>query len=210
LELFLGGSAAQTFELLRHYGLFAYLFPDTEACLAVEEGGYPHVLLVQALKNTDERIAENKPVTPAFLFAALLWEPMRVLANEYQQNGMTEIQSAQLAGQNVLVKQNTRVVLPKRFSSQSREIWVMQLRLKRTTGVRAFRLLEHARFRAAYDFMLLRAEAGEDLQSLCEWWTKFQVVSEEEKKVMSRSPNYKKDGPRKRKKRKRKVGTKPE
>ncbi|MGH8513167.1 MAG: polynucleotide adenylyltransferase PcnB, partial [Gammaproteobacteria bacterium] len=79
LKLFLGGCAVQTFEQLRHYGLFGQLFPQVEACLSEEEGGFPHMFLARALQNTDRRIAEGKPVTPAFLISALLWDPMRRL-----------------------------------------------------------------------------------------------------------------------------------
>jgi poly(A) polymerase len=181
LKLFLGGCAVQSFELLRHYGLFAYLFPQTEACLAKELQGFPLTLLIRALQNTDSRIADGKPVTPAFLYAALLWEPLHKAMVELEAQGMGEIQALQEAAQAVESQQLARTSLPKRFGIPMREIWALQPRLRRITGMRPLKLVEHPRFRAAYDFMLLRAEAGEDLGELTRWWTEFQTLDENER-----------------------------
>jgi poly(A) polymerase len=187
LKLFLSGTAVNTFELLRHYDLFKYLFPMTDARLAEEERGFPHMMVAQGLANTDTRLAEGKPVTPAFLFAVLLWEPVRARALRLQDEGMTEIQALQVAGEEIIAQQIQYVSLPKRFSLQTREIWVMQARLKRRNGKRAERLMESPRFRAAYDFLLLRAESGEDeLAPLAEWWTEYQAVNAERRDAMAR------------------------
>jgi len=185
LKMFQGGYAVQGYELLRHYRLFGYLFPQTEACLAEEEGHFPHTLLVKALASTDTRIAAGKPVTPAFLFAALLWDPVRHAAARLQEEGMSELQALQAAGQDVVAEQTRRVTFPKRFSLQSREIWTLQARLPARAGKRALRLLENPRFRAAYDFLVLRAEAGEDVGELAEWWTRFQEADHETRQAMS-------------------------
>jgi len=181
LKLFLGGCAVQSFELLRHYGLFAYLFPQTEACLAQEREGFPLTLLIRALQNTDARIAEGKPVTPAFLYAALLWEPLRQAMASQEAEAMGEIPALQQAAYAVEGQQLARTALPKRFGVPMREIWTLQIRLRRTTGLRPLRLLEHPRFRAAYDFMLLRRDAGEDIGELCQWWTEFQGLDDNER-----------------------------
>lgn len=174
LKLFLAGSAVETYELLRHYRLFAHLFPETDACLGEEENNFPHTLLLHALENTDKRIAQGKPVTPAFLYAALLWEPVHRESKLFIERNMPPIQAMQLAGDAVIDRQVKRVQVPKRFSLQSREIWEWQERLKRTGGKRAQVMLEHPRFRAAYDFLLLRAQSGEDVQELADWWTRLQ------------------------------------
>jgi len=187
LKLFLGGCALQSFELLRHYGLFAHLFPQTEACLAKEQEGFPMTFLVRALRNTDSRIAEGKPVTPAFLYAALLWEPLRQVMEASEEQGMGEVQALQEAAQNVESRQLAHTLLPKRFAVPMREIWALQPRLKRITGLRPIKLVEHPRFRAAYDFMLLRAESGEDLGELTQWWTEFQCLDENERLKRVRS-----------------------
>lgn len=185
LKLFQGGCAVQTFEVLRHYGLFGALFPFTEQCLTQQIDEYPLTLLIRALENTDERIQADKPVTPAFLFAALLWEPLRQLLEQLMTHGSkTEIQAMHDAAQQVLSEQARFVTLPKRFSLRTRDIWQMQPRLRRNNGRRALLLLENPSFRAAYDFLLLRAESGEDLSELAQWWTAIQEAGEDERLAM--------------------------
>lgn len=188
LKLFLGGCAVQTFDLLRHYGLFHHLFPQLSNCLEQEEHGYPLTFVSQALSNTDKRISENKPISPSFLFACLLWEPVRVLAKELsQEEGISETQAMQMAGETVTQNQLPHVSIPRRFSTPMREIWIMQLRFQHRYGQRPLRFLTHPRFRAAYDFMLLRGMAGEELQETCEWWTKLQEQPEVQRELMANS-----------------------
>lgn len=184
LKLFLGGCAVQTFELLRHYGLFAALFPQTEVSLSHEEKHFPIMFVVRALENTDRRIAEGKPVTPAFLFAALLWEPVRELAQRMQAEGTAEQQALLEAADQVLARQAERITLPRRFAVPMREIWLSQPRLARRGGRRTWRVLAHPRFRAAYDFLVLRAEAGETDRELADWWTRFQEAEAPEQQQM--------------------------
>lgn len=187
LKLFLAGSGVATYELLRHYYLFGHLFPETDGCLGEEENNFPHTLLLHALENTDRRIIEGRPVTPAFLYAALLWEPVRREAELFTARNMPPIQAVQLAGDAVLQRQVKRVMVPKRFSLQSREIWEWQERLKRNGGKRAMSMLEHPRFRAAYDFLLLRAQSGEPVEELANWWTTFQQSDEGQRGSMLRN-----------------------
>ncbi len=184
LKLFHGGYALETYELLRHYGLFQHLFPLTEKSLEHEEGGFPVTLVPRALANTDARVNEDKPVTPAFLFAAMLWEPVREQMGEYIVRGMNGHDAMFRAAEHVLREQLRHVTIPKRFSVPMREIWDMQGRFERRSGQQAFRLVENKRFRAAYDFLLLRAETGEADPALAEWWTRFQSVGENERRVM--------------------------
>lgn len=199
LKLFLGGCAVQTFETLRHYRLFEYLFPLTDESLAIELGGFPEQLVLLALTNTDKRLAEGKPVTPAFLIATMLWHPMCIAREGYENTDMPDMQVLQAAASEVLSEQIRHVSIPKRFSSQVREIWAFQPRLLRNNGKRTFALLEHQRFRAAYDFMLLRCEAGEtELQEVCDWWTRFQEVDNDERIAMSRRGGGGKSRPRRR------------
>lgn len=187
LKLFLAGSGVATYELMRHYQLFGHLFPETEACLAEEEGHFPHTMLLHALENTDQRIAEGKPVTPAFLYAAILWEPVRRETGRFTAKNLPPIQAMQLAGDAVIQRQVKRVMVPKRFSLHSREIWEWQERLKRNGGKRALTMQEHPRFRAAYDFLLLRAQSGEAVEELANWWTSFQQSDEAQRGAMLRS-----------------------
>ena len=183
LKLYMSGQAAMTHELLCHYGVFDYLYPQTAALLHQQVDDYPRTLLMKALQNTDKRLADNKPVTPAFLFAALLWEPLRQRWQQLSQH-MPEIPAMQRAAGEVLSEQIQTVAIPKRFSLVTRDIWTLQPRLTRRQGKRAFALLLHPKFRAGYDFLALRAEAGEPLQELTDWWTQFQQASATEQAEM--------------------------
>jgi len=181
LKLFMSGAALPSYELLRHYDLFDHLFPFTEEALAQEPQGFPQTLLTKALANTDARVNADKPVTPAFLFAALLWAPMSRWLTRFREQGMTEAQAIQSAGRQIVSDQCRHVSLPKRFSLPMREIWALQPRFEQRTGKRPQRLLANPRFRAAYDFLLLRGESGEVPEELCQWWTEFQTLEPEER-----------------------------
>ncbi|WP_290648791.1 polynucleotide adenylyltransferase PcnB [Aquisalimonas sp.] len=201
MKLFLGGVGAQTFHILRRYELFSHLFPQTEAALDSDSGEVWDLFILRALENTDRRVNEDKPVTPAFLFAALLWPSVAERAEAYAvDQGMNESQALQEAMGEVLAEQLQRVAIPKRFSVPMREIMLLQPRLTRCGGKRATRLLGHPRFRAAYDFLLIRAAAGDAPQELADWWTDFQTTPEQEQ----RTPDPAK--PRKRRRRRRRGG----
>ncbi len=205
LKLFLGGAALETFEKLRHYDLFGRLFPQTEASLSRLEHEFPITFVARGMKNTDVRIQEGKPVTPAFLFAVLLWEPVRLMAQELEARGMSRLEAMEQAGAEIVARQVAHVSIPKRYSLPMREIWNLQLRLEQRSGKRPHRLLSHPRFRAAYDFLLLRAESGETDQELAEWWTRFQEVNAEERNRMvqaSGGPSVKRKRRRSRSRRK--------
>jgi poly(A) polymerase len=174
LKLFLAGNAVGGFERLRQLGLFAELFPDTERALGALEQDFPLTLVLKGLENTDRRIADDKPVTPAFLFAVLLWEPVRQRAEDLKSAGEQPYQALQTAAGEILARQVQRVALPRRFSAPMQEIWSLQARFGNTRGKRPKRLLAHPRFRAAYDFLLLRAESGEADVELATWWTQYQ------------------------------------
>ncbi len=203
LKLFMAGVALHSFEKLRHYGLFGELFPETEECLAHEDHEFPITFVTRGMQNTDSRIREGKPVTPAFLFAVLLWEPVRRLAEHLQEAGEAPLPAIQEAGNDVLMTQLERVSIPKRFSIPMREIWNLQHRFEQRAGKRPHRLLTHPRFRAAYDFLLLRAEAGEVDQELADWWTGFQEQDGEERNQMVRQANGGGEKPQRRRRRRR-------
>ncbi|HIA07604.1 MAG TPA: polynucleotide adenylyltransferase PcnB, partial [Chromatiaceae bacterium] len=185
LKLLMSGVAEQTLEQLRHYNLLAPLFPQTSKALDADESGVAQSFIQLAMRNTDARIQEEKPVTPAFLFAALLWEPVRLKAQALRDQGKSWIESLQLAGDLVVREQVQRVSIPRRFSMPMRDIWTMQARLDRRNGKRAFRLMEHKKFRAAYDFLLLRTEVGECGPELADWWTEFQSADENKSRTMA-------------------------
>jgi poly(A) polymerase len=175
LKLFMYGFGEQAFEALRHYGLFGELFPRTEEALAVEEQGFPLTFIAKALASTDSRVHEDLPVTPAFLFASLLWEPVRQTARALEAEGMHPSEALRRASFEVVEDQIKRIALPRRFSTPMIEIFQLQPRFTQRQGKRPQRLMEHPRFRAAYDFLVLRAQAGEAEQELADWWTALQA-----------------------------------
>ena len=203
LKLFMGGCAIQTFELLRHYRLFGWLFPATEHCLNRQQQHYPKTLLIRALANTDQRLVEDKPINPAFLFAALLWEPLREQMHRLQADGVDDHEALQEAADTVTREQSRRVALPRRYSLPMREIWELQPRLMQITGKRPLRLATHPRFRAAYDFLTLRADTDEQAAELAGWWTRFLQMDDAERLQATRlaaKAQAKKGNPRRRRK----------
>lgn len=175
LKLYQSGFAEHAQKQLINYGLFTHLFPHTYQLMKSE---YPVVpFITAAFQSTDQRIANHKPVTPAFIFAALLWFPFLHHAELLRKKGIDPLPAIDQAMSIVISEQNKIVTIPKRFTQVIREIWLLQFRFPKRTGHRAFALLEHPRFRGAYDFMVLRAIAGDESVELAEWWTKFQEES---------------------------------
>ncbi len=174
IKLFQCGEAESVQRLLVKYGLFPHLFAQTNKLITSH---YPvNALLVIALENTDTRIRDNKPVTPAFIFAVLLWFPLMERTEQLKNEGMDPLPALEKAMSQVITEQNKVITVPKRYTQVMREIWLIQYRLPKRLGSRAFNLLEHPRFRAAYDFLALRALAGDESMELAAWWTKFQEV----------------------------------
>ena len=202
LKLFLSGQGAATFKLLRDYNLFEQLFPYTED--ALRETPEQEAFIIRALENTDRRIQQNKPVTPAFLFAALLWPVVQRAFGDLVRSGLPPVPAMQQAGQQATSAQVDCTSIPKRFSQPMREIWEFQLRLERRQGKRAFQTAEHPRFRAAYDFLVLRAETGEPVEDLAQWWTDFQDSdSHSRRHLVQHSEKQEGPGPKRRRRRRR-------
>jgi len=197
LKLLLSGNGEQTYYLLRDYDLFKYLFPATDAAIEADQSEDYQVeeFVILALRNSDERIAQGKSVTPAYLFASLLWHPLQERLSKISK--MPPIPAMHQAAQDVILQQVKRTSIPRRFSTPMKEIWDMQLRLPRRHGNRAAELVENKRFRAAYDFILLRESSGEDLEKLGEWWTEYQFASGEKREQMT--TDLGKPAPKKRK-----------
>jgi poly(A) polymerase len=172
-KLFMTGHASRTLEALQRFGLSRALFPVVKA---QGRGGKikTGILMETAMKNTDQRIAQQKPVTPAFLFAALFWQSVKEKAEKLQAGGMQEYLALGEAADEVMAAQVKRTAVPRRFSVITRQIWTMQPRFNHTHGRRAKGVLNERRFRAAYDFLLLRAYEDESLKDLCDHWTEAQ------------------------------------
>lgn len=175
IKLLLSGNGLRTFELLVEYGLLRYLFPATAPFLADDPEHNPNYQLIRnALANTDQRIAEDKPVTPAFLYAALLWPKVSQQAASLEAEGAPRLRALQIAGHQAIDEMIPVIAIPKRFSIASREIWTLQQRLETAQGKRAIAVLKHPRFRAAYDFLLLREQIADQDPPRGEFWTQLQ------------------------------------
>ena len=185
LKLFHTGYALNAFEKLRRYDLFAQLFPETDEALARQDQEFPITFVSRGLDNTDKRIRERKSVAPPFLFAVLMWEPVRMRYQALLDQGVAENEAIAIAAQEVASRQQRQIAIPKRFGLPMREIWLLQPRLEHRQGRRPLALIAHPRFRAAYDFLLLRAEAGEVDPEIGEWWTRFQDVDGAERARMA-------------------------
>lgn len=180
LKLFLGGYGLASFRALERYGLLEHVFPATARALPPGADTPFRRLLERTLASTDERVRADKPVTPAFLFAAMLWEPVRQTAQALIDGGTDAAVAWPHAAERVLREQAQRVAIPRRFSIAIEEIWALQPRFSQRTKKRAFRLLEHPRFRAAYDFLLLRVDESPELAELATWWTEAQQLGHDQ------------------------------
>ena len=181
LKLFLSGFGARSFKLLQQYGLFQHLFPLSAAAFELPPYAYARDMLELGLVNTDERIAANKPVTPTFLFAVLLWGAVLRELNERQAGPAPDLAQLMQACDTVLRAQQSRVAIPRRFGIPMRELLMLQPRFNRRSGLKALSLVQHPRFRAAFDFLLLRAQVGVAEPELAQWWTDIQLLSQEER-----------------------------
>ena len=197
LKLFSAGYGEATYTLLQEYNLLPPLFPETSAAIAEGESDR---LIGLALRNTDRRIAQGKSVTPYFLYAAMLWPALQSDWRKRQENGEPPQAALHQAIGRVIGQQVQATAIPKRFSGPMKEIWELQTRLPRRQGKRAFATLAHPRFRAAYDFLLVREEAGEIKPGLGQWWTEFQELDEKgQERMLSQLTS---DGPKKRRRKK--------
>ena len=196
LKLLLSGHALACVVDLRARGLHHGLLPMLDVILEQPLG---ERFITLALRNTDERVRQEKPVSPGFLFAALLWHEVLAQWNSRQAAGEKPMLALQQAMDDVLAVQDKELAIPRRYDAIMQEIWAMQPRFLGRGGRRPFRLLEHPRFRAAYDFMLLRCKSGEIDPELGQWWEMFQRASTGEREAML----LKDEAPKKRRKRRR-------
>ena len=184
LKLFLSGDGEITFKLLREFNLFRHLFPLTDRMLDQQTDPSAERLILEALRSTDQRVRRGKSITPAFLYAAMLWQPMQQRLQQLRHEGMPPIPALHQASQEITLQQGRATSLPKRFSGPMREIWELQQRLPQRFGKRAEQLLQHPRFRAGYDFLLMREGAGEELDGLGQWWTDYQAADDQTREAM--------------------------
>jgi poly(A) polymerase len=174
LKLFLTGHAVASFEELERQGLLPSLFPETAAALKANRSGALRRMLVDGLRGTDARVANDEPVSPAFLFALLLWPAYCRALMQLQDQGMHAVEAQRRAADRVTLHQLSTIALPRRFSVPMQEIWLLQPRFSLRQRKRVHRLLAHPRFRAAYDFLVLRQSASDAHAADVAFWRDLQ------------------------------------
>ncbi|MFM8546642.1 MAG: polynucleotide adenylyltransferase PcnB [Betaproteobacteria bacterium] len=170
LKLLVSGHAMACLHELRREGLHHGLLPMLDVILEQPDG---ERFVTTALERTDQRVLAQKTISPGFLFASLLWQPVRSRWQQAMEDGEPSIPALSAAIDAVLDEQASQLAIQRRFLADMREIWMMQPRFERRTGRSPFALVEHMRLRAGYDFLILRCDAGEVPTELGDWWTEF-------------------------------------
>jgi poly(A) polymerase len=165
-KIFLNGMGEKNFIKLCSFNLNKYLIISRP-----EKNDFSNDVILQALKNTDDRVKNQQSITPGFLMAALLWP---TLLEKCSRDGEINIRKFFRSMDGVLRNQQKLTAVPRKFSSYIKDIWVLQLKLHSRIGSQPYKTLRHPRFRAAYDFLLVRERAANDKNGLGKWWTDFQ------------------------------------
>ncbi|MDD4960348.1 MAG: polynucleotide adenylyltransferase PcnB, partial [Gallionella sp.] len=181
LKMLLSGNSVACIQQLRQMNLHHGLLPLLDVIWAQPTG---EKFIMLALHNTDDRLRQDKPVSPAFLFAALLWHEVLAAWNLRVKRGDRPIGAMHEAMDEVLAKQKQQLAIPHRHDAVMKEIWLLQQRFEQRAGQRPYRLLEQPRFRAGYDFLLLRCASGEVPDDLGLWWDEFQDATADRQKEM--------------------------
>jgi poly(A) polymerase len=181
LKLFLTGHGERSLAVLRDRHLLEGLLPSVDKYLAAHPGNLVEQLLQQGLRNTDARVVADKPVTPTFLFALLLYGPIAQYIEALPPQRWHEPGAIVEACDRALREASRRVTIPRRVALGMREMYALQPRLEQPRGKRALRLLEQPRFRAGYDLLILRAQFGLASADIAAWWTRLQEITPEER-----------------------------
>jgi len=184
LKLFFDGFSKLTYDYLNKYDYMDVLFPPTTKSLRHRKNAQDKKLIILAMKATDERFADGRSLNPGFLLSILLWPAVQYVLDTEGENFKHFYQSLHYAIDQVLKVQNETLRIPKRFTAMMRTVWVMQYQLIRRRGKRVYRTLGHRYFRAAYDFLKLRVDAGEPHADVVDWWRHFQKDNTKHRKKM--------------------------
>jgi poly(A) polymerase len=179
MKLFLNGHALQSVLLLNDFNLSKRFFPMLQS-----KNQQAHAFITQGLKDTDFRIHNNKSVNPGYLLAVFLWNEVNQDWQKRKKTSINEVVALNTAINKVLTKQYLIFPIQKRFITTMSEIWRLQPRFKKISPKRVYRLLGHPRFRAAYDFLLLRNKQGEEEDNMVQWWVKFVDADEKTKSIL--------------------------
>ncbi|QLB21258.1 poly(A) polymerase [Vespertiliibacter pulmonis] len=206
LKLLQSGKGLKTYELLRQYGLFEQLFPTLRPFFTEHNDSNAERMLIKSLQSTDDRIRDDLRVNPAFLFSALLWYPLREKIDELKnEGGLNTFDAMALATNEILAEANRAVALHRRHTTVIRDIWALQFQFPKRTGKRPHQTLEHIKFRAGFDLLVMRAEIeGGDLVELSAWWHEFQFSNDAQRQEMLQHikypPNFLDEAPKKKRK----------
>ena len=203
-KLLLSGHAATSLRQLRSEGLHRGLLPLLDVMFEQPMG---ERFVTLALEQTDSRVRSGKSVSPAFLFAALLWHEVLAAWKKARERGLKPIPALYQAMDAVLDIQTDKLAIPRRFTAVMKEIWALQPRFEQRSGRRPFALMTHERFRAGFDFLVLRCASGEAPEELSRWWQKFQDAGEDERQSMLLAPQP--DERRRRRRRRRRKAAAP-
>ncbi|MDH2997795.1 poly(A) polymerase [Pasteurellaceae bacterium LFhippo2] len=210
LKLLQSGSGFKTYELLRKYGLFEQLFPVLSQFFTEYADSNTERMISKALNSTDDRIRDDLRVNPAFLFAALLWYPLREKIDELKnEGGLNSYDAMMLAANEILAESCKAVALHRRYTAVIRDIWALQFQFPKRTGKRPQQTLEHIKFRAGFDLLVMRAEIeGGDLVELSAWWHEYQFSNDSQRSDMLQNlknmPSFRDEMPKKKRKPRRK------
>lgn len=186
LKLFFTGSAAKTFDKLVEYKVLKYLLPATSRYLEEEKSDKKIIQFIKlALKNSDSRVSKDLPLTPAFLFSVLLWPSVVKRIGEVQSSKI-KIPLLRKAADKAIREQNSHCFIPNRVESMIKDIWEFQIKLLKVKSPKITSLISHKRFRASYDFLILREQSGVNLNGCGKWWTDVQNQSEHRRKDLSK------------------------
>ena len=200
VKLYQCGAAQNVHSYMHDSGLFAALFPQASTIDKQHTSNMDSLISI-ALESTDRRIHDSKPVNPAFLFAVFLWFPLLSKQQKLLAQGCEPLPALEQAMSSIVSEQVKTISIPKRFTMVIREIWLLQYRFTKRQGKRPFQLMSHPRFRAAYDFLAIRALAEDADMELANWWTEFQDHNEEQQTLMIKNCNQGASSVRKRRKR---------
>ena len=189
LKMFMGGYGVKIFHKLKELYVLKWIFPSNDSSVTAYN---LELLITKALESTDNRVLNNLPITPAFIYASILWYPfLSERSRNIKELGLNNYDASTEAASSVLSKQQIITSIPRRFSTPIKEIWFLQFRLNSRFGKKPFQTLQHKRFRAAYDFLLIREAAGEKTRDCGNWWTDYQAASDEERLTMQTPPRKK-------------------
>ena len=207
LKLFLSGHGVQSFLGMESHGLLDVMFPEAAAALRSNRSGALRRMVLKGLADTDARVAADEPVSPAFLFALLLWPAYCRALARLQADGVHQPEAQQRAADRVTLHEMDVIALPRRFSLPMQEIWLLQSRFAQRQRRRVFRLLAHPRFRAAFDFLVLRLTASDEHAADVEFWREVQQHPEAAVSSAEAAPGLDEAGaPRRRRRRRRASG----